>query len=93
MVQIFLSQLMRRVMVLSALLVLLGADLASAQDAQFSQFYAAPLYLNPAFAGSTNQGRVGMNYRNQWPGIDANFTTNLRLRRLLSRRTIKVVWA
>jgi type IX secretion system PorP/SprF family membrane protein len=47
----------------------------SAQDPQFSQFYAAPLYLNPAFAGSTNQGRVGINYRNQWPAIDANFTT------------------
>jgi type IX secretion system PorP/SprF family membrane protein len=46
-----------------------------AQDPQFSQFYAAPLYLNPAFAGSTQQGRVGMNYRNQWPSIDANFTT------------------
>lgn len=46
-----------------------------AQDPQFSQFYAAPLYLNPAFTGSTQQGRVGMNYRNQWPGIDANFTT------------------
>jgi type IX secretion system PorP/SprF family membrane protein len=48
---------------------------ATAQDAQFSQFYAAPLYLNPAFAGSTNQARVGMNYRNQWPAIDANFRT------------------
>lgn len=47
----------------------------TAQDPQFSQFYAAPLYLNPAFAGSTQQGRVGMNYRNQWPAIDANFTT------------------
>src|SRR5688572_23931189 len=48
---------------------------ASAQDPQFSQFYAAPLYLNPAFAGSTNQGRAGINYRNQWPAVDANFTT------------------
>lgn len=47
----------------------------TAQDPQFSQFYAAPLYLNPAFAGSTNQARVGMNYRNQWPAIDANYTT------------------
>jgi type IX secretion system PorP/SprF family membrane protein len=46
-----------------------------AQDPQFSQFYAAPLYLNPAFAGATQQGRIGMNYRNQWPAIDANFTT------------------
>lgn len=66
---------MRRLICLSALLTLLGTDLAIAQDPQFSQFYAAPLYLNPAFAGSTNQGRVGMNYRNQWPAIDANFTT------------------
>src|SRR5688572_33466757 len=31
-----------------------------AQDPQFSQFYAAPLYLNPAFAGSTNQARAGI---------------------------------
>jgi len=45
------------------------------QDPQFSQFYAAPLYLNPAFAGATNQNRVGLNYRNQWPAIDANFNT------------------
>jgi type IX secretion system PorP/SprF family membrane protein len=47
----------------------------TAQDPQYSQFYAAPLYLNPAFAGSTNQARIGINYRNQWPAIDANFTT------------------
>jgi hypothetical protein len=49
--------------------------LVTAQDPQFSQFYAAPLYLNPAFAGGTGQARAGMNYRNQWPAIDANFTT------------------
>jgi type IX secretion system PorP/SprF family membrane protein len=55
--------------------MLLAALSVTAQDPQFSQFYAAPLYLNPAFAGSTQQGRVGMNYRNQWPAIDANFTT------------------
>src|SRR5690606_35621372 len=47
----------------------------NAQDPQFSQFYAAPLYLNPALAGSTNQARAGINYRNQWPAIDAKFTT------------------
>jgi type IX secretion system PorP/SprF family membrane protein len=46
-----------------------------AQDPQFSQFYAAPLYLNPALTGSTGQARAGINYRNQWPAIDANFTT------------------
>lgn len=45
------------------------------QDPQFSQFYAAPLYLNPAFAGATQMSRFGINYRNQWPSINANFVT------------------
>jgi type IX secretion system PorP/SprF family membrane protein len=45
------------------------------QDPQYSQYYAAPLYLNPAFAGSELVPRVGLNYRNQWPGLDAQFTT------------------
>ena len=46
-----------------------------AQDPQFSQYYANPLYLNPALTGNTSAGRVGANYRQQWPGLDANFTT------------------
>lgn len=56
-------------------LMLALQEAVTAQDPQFSQFYAAPLYLNPAFAGGTGQARAGMNYRNQWPAIDANFTT------------------
>ncbi len=62
-------------LVSSALLILLVCGTVTAQDPQFSQFYAAPLYLNPAFAGATGQARVGANYRNQWPAIDANFNT------------------
>ncbi len=46
-----------------------------AQDAEFTQFYAAPLYLNPAFAGSARCPRVIMNYRNQWPAISGTFVT------------------
>jgi len=46
-----------------------------AQDPQFSQFYSAPLYLNPAFTGNTIQGRVGGNYRKQWSGIPGAFTS------------------
>lgn len=38
---------------------------ASTQDAVFSQFYANPLYLNPAFAGSEHCSRFALNYRNQ----------------------------
>jgi type IX secretion system PorP/SprF family membrane protein len=50
-----------------------GPMAVQAQDLQFSQFYAAPIYLNPAFTGSTEWTRVGVNYRNQWPGLDRSF--------------------
>ncbi|MDN5214069.1 PorP/SprF family type IX secretion system membrane protein [Fulvivirgaceae bacterium BMA12] len=36
-----------------------------AQDANFSQYYAAPLYLNPALAGIDPRITVGLNYRSQ----------------------------
>ena len=45
------------------------------QDPEFTQFYANPLYLNPAFAGTHICPRVSMNYRNQWPGISGAFVT------------------
>ena len=54
--------------------IILSSDVM-AQDPQFSQFYANPLYLNPAFAGTARCPRVVMNYRNQWPGIPGNFVT------------------
>ena len=47
----------------------------SGQDVQFSQFYAAPLFLNPAFTGASELTRVGANYRNQWPGLDHSFNS------------------
>ena len=41
-----------------------------AQDPHFSQFYAAPLHLNPALAGVyEGKFRVAMNYRDQWASI------------------------
>jgi type IX secretion system PorP/SprF family membrane protein len=42
---------------------------AWAQDAHFSQFYANPIYLNPAFAGVQQCPTVHANYRNQYPGL------------------------
>lgn len=46
-----------------------------AQDPQFSQYYAAPMYLNPGLTGINQIGRAGLNYRNQWPALDASFET------------------
>ncbi len=48
---------------------------AKAQDPHFTQFYANPLYLNPAFAGSSKCPRVNLNYRNQYPNLAADFVT------------------
>lgn len=45
------------------------------QDPVFSQFYNAPLQLNPAFAGSTNGPLFHLNYRNQWPALGQIYTT------------------
>ncbi|SIS89926.1 PorP/SprF family type IX secretion system membrane protein [Belliella pelovolcani] len=47
----------------------------SGQDVQYTQFYAAPMYLNPAFTGASELTRVGANYRNQWPGLDHSFNS------------------
>lgn len=61
------------------MLVLVGTlgleNTLQAQDPQFSQYYAAPLYLNPALVGINQKGRMGINYRSQWPNLDANFET------------------
>lgn len=48
---------------------------ARAQDAQFTQFYASPMYLNPAFTGLTFEHRFVANYRNQWPGVKTAYQT------------------
>ena len=51
--------------------MMLCAYVAQAQDPHFSQYYANPLYLNPAFAGSERCPRFIMNYRNQFPAFGA----------------------
>jgi len=45
------------------------------QEPQFSQFYAAPIYLNPAFTGLTPQGRLTTIYRSQWPSLPKSFVS------------------
>lgn len=56
--------------------VLINTSSLKAQDPEFSQFYANPLYLNPAFTGTSGLSRVAINYRNQWPNHENTFVTN-----------------
>ncbi len=46
-----------------------------AQDPVFSQYYNAPLQLNPAFAGTSHAPIFSINYRNEWPLWPAAYTT------------------
>lgn len=48
---------------------------AIAQDMHFTQFYANPIFLNPAYTGVTYEHRFVANYRNQWPGIRKAYNT------------------
>lgn len=51
----------------------------AAQDLHFSQYYAAPLYYNPAQTGLFDGDyRVGGNYKNQWPWARSGKPTNYR---------------
>lgn len=52
----------------------------NAQDPEFTQFYASPVYTNPAMAGTAfcgrnSAGRFSVNYRNQWPSLPGTFRT------------------
>lgn len=68
--------MLKRIIVTSTILVFFGfSENVLAQDAEFTQFYANPLYLNPALAGTTRCPRVNLNYRNQWPGISGTYVT------------------
>jgi type IX secretion system PorP/SprF family membrane protein len=62
-----------------AILFLVGFLLAltrvSGQDAAFSQFYANPVYLNPALAGNVICPRLTLNYRNQYPALGDHYVT------------------
>ncbi|MEN8229849.1 MAG: PorP/SprF family type IX secretion system membrane protein [Bacteroidota bacterium] len=46
-----------------------------AQDPAFSQFYANPLFMNPAMAGVEGPAKVTLGYRNQWPGATDPYST------------------
>lgn len=59
-----------------AILLLAFASVLKAQDPEFAQFYANPLYLNPAFAGTEVCPRITLNFRDQWPSLGATYITS-----------------
>lgn len=63
--------------ILLSISLLLSCWVAKAQDPHFSQFFASPLTLNPAYTGKFNGNyRIAGNFRNQWPEINNAFVTN-----------------
>jgi len=48
---------------------------ATAQDLAFSQYYANPVYLNPALAGNKVCPRVTLNYRNHFPSLGSHYVS------------------
>ena len=65
---------MRRLIVLSGILLL--SFLVKGQDPHFSQFFASPQTLNPAFTGKFDgEMRLTANHRDQWPSIPKAYVT------------------
>ncbi len=64
----------RKLFILLLLFVLTAR--VQGQDYTYSQFYANPVYLNPALAGSDYCPRITLNYRNQWPQLPAAFVSS-----------------
>ncbi len=58
-----------------AILFLFILSLSKAQDPIYSNYFANPMMLNPAFAGNNYDGRLVVNYRLQWPGASAVYNT------------------
>lgn len=67
--------MIRVIRIIIVSLFALAWGVTQAQDPEFSQFYANPLYLNPALAGSTECGRLGLNYRSQYPSLSKAYVT------------------
>lgn len=57
-----------------ALFVLAVGELV-AQDPQLTQFYASPLYTNPAMAGASRKIRLTLNARDQYTALNNNYRT------------------
>jgi type IX secretion system PorP/SprF family membrane protein len=55
--------------------LLLIAGIVNAQDPVFSQFYNAPVYLNPALVGDEEGMLLNLGHRSQWRQLHDPYTT------------------
>jgi len=64
---------MKKVFIITAILALtlILNSTSTAQDVYFSQFYANPIYLNNALAGSEGSARLTLAHRQQWSNLSA----------------------
>jgi len=67
--------LIPRAIILSFIWIMCFSEDLKAQDPVFSQFYNSPIYVNPAFAGTSVAPLFSINYRNEWPLIPQAYTT------------------
>ncbi|MCG9879400.1 MAG: type IX secretion system membrane protein PorP/SprF [Bacteroidia bacterium] len=65
---------MKKLFFLISIISLLLSDVL-AQDPQLSQYYASPLFTNPAMAGASRKIRVSMNARTQYTALNNNYRT------------------
>lgn len=68
---------MRKLLLISVFISFVGVSGSLAQhDVYYSQFYAAPITLNPAYSGAIESDlRAFANYRNQWSSFSGGFQT------------------
>lgn len=72
--------MVRKIRTIAFAFALFSLQMAYSQDPELTQFYAAPVYTNPALTGSAvceggreAAGRFSLNYRNQWPQLPGTF--------------------
>lgn len=70
---------MRKITIIVTVLlqVVVACQVKAQIDPHFSQYYAYPLWLNPALTGVMNgDSRVNANYKNQYPSIGNSYNTS-----------------
>lgn len=66
---------MRNLTTIIVVALFIMGKMLHAQDPQFSQFYASPLYLSPSHTGSAEHLRLAFNFRDQWPKLPNAYIT------------------